>query len=128
MKKRVLSLAALAEAGTGLLLLAWPPVVVRLLFAAEISGAGITMSRLAGIALIGLGVACWPGNSAVQQLCGMLAYSTFAILYLIYIGVRREAVGSLLWPGVVVHAILVVLLVRAPFKETKDAGVRTMNL
>jgi hypothetical protein len=37
-------------------LLACPPIVVRLLFDAEIVGAGVVMSRLAGIALIGLGL------------------------------------------------------------------------
>jgi len=68
MKNTILALSAAAEAGTGLLLLAWPPIVVRLLFGAEISGAGFIMSRIAGIALIGLGVSCWPGNSAVQAL------------------------------------------------------------
>ena len=80
------------------------------------------MSRIAGIALIGLGVSCWPGDSAFQPLNGMLTYSTLAMLYLIYIGVRGEAVGLLLWPAVVAHAILVVLLVGARFKERKDAG------
>jgi len=121
MKKSVLALAALAEAGTGLLLLASPPVVVRLLFAAEISGAGATMSRLAGIALIGLGIACWPGNSRFQPVNGMLAYSTLAMLYLIYINFSGEPVGLLLWPAVVVHAILAVRLFRARFKEEKTA-------
>ncbi len=110
MKKNALALAAIAEAGTGLLLLVYPPIVVRLLFGSEIGGAGVIMSRLAGIALIGLGVACWPGNSAVQPLYGMLTYSTLAMLYLIRIGIRSEAVGLLLWPGVVVHAILIVVL------------------
>jgi hypothetical protein len=50
-KKSVLALAAVAEAGTGSLLLAWPQVVVCLLFAAEINAGGVIMSRLAGIAL-----------------------------------------------------------------------------
>ncbi len=96
MKKNVLALSAAAEAGTGLLLLAWPPVVVRLLFGSEISGAGIIMSRIAGIALIGLGVACWPGDSALQPLNGMLTYSTLAMLYLTYTDFRGEMVGLLL--------------------------------
>ena len=117
MRKNVLALAASAEAGTGVILFAYPPIIVRLLFGAEINGAGLIMSRLAGIALIGLGVACWPGNSVFHPLNGMLTYSTLAMLYLSYIGVRGEAVGVLLWPAVVVHAILVVLLVRARFKE-----------
>jgi hypothetical protein len=120
MKKNVLGLAALAEAGTGVILLAYPPIVVRLLFAAEISGAGVIMSRLAGIALIGLGAACWPGNPAFQSLNGMLTYGTMAMLYLIIVGVRGEWVGLLLWPGVVVHAILIVLLGGAWLKQRKS--------
>lgn len=123
MNKKVLALASVAEGGTGVLLLAYPPIVVRLLFGAEIGGAGVLMSRLAGIALIGLGMACWPGNSAFQQLYGMLTYSVLAMLYLIRIGIRGEAVGPLLWPGVVVHAFLVVLLFRERFKEEKAPAV-----
>jgi hypothetical protein len=117
---KILMLTALAEAGTGVILLAYPPIVVRLLFAAEIVGAGVMMSRLAGIALIGLGAACWPGNSAFQPLHGMLTYSTMAMLYLIVVGVRGERVGLLLWPGVVVHAILIVLLGGAWLKQRKS--------
>ncbi len=108
--KKVLPLAALAEAGTGVILLAYPPIVVRLLFGVEVSGAGVIMSRLAGIALIGLGVSCWPWNSTFQSLFGMLTYSVLAMLYLIVVGIRGEAVGPLLWPGVAVHAVLTVLL------------------
>jgi hypothetical protein len=122
MKNKLLTLAAAAEAGTGVLLLAWPAIVVRVLFGAEIVGAGVIMSRLAGIALIGLGVACWPGNSAVQQLYGMLTYSTLAMVYLAYTGVRGEFAGILLWPALVAHALLSVLLVRARFKEGKTTG------
>ncbi len=124
MKKNVLAFAAAAEAGTGLLLLAYPPIVVRLLFGAEISGSGVIMSRLAGLALIGLGVSCWPGSSAFQALYGMLAYSTLAMLYLIRIGIRGAPEGPLLWPGVVVHAIIVVLLMWAWRKEQRPA-IRT---
>ncbi len=120
--KKILALAAVAEAGTGVILLAYPPIVVRLLFAAEISGAGAIVSRLAGISLIGLGVSCWPGNSAFQSLCGMLTYSTLAMLYLIVIGVRSEGVGLLLWPAVVVHVIFAVLLGGACWKQQRSAA------
>jgi len=121
MKNKVLAFAALAEAGTGVILLAYPPIVVQLLFGAEISGAGIIMSRLAAIALLGLGVACWPGNSAFQPLYGMLTYSTLAMLYLIRVGIRGAPEGPLLWPGVVAHAIIVVLLVWLRRKEQRPA-------
>ncbi len=45
----LLKLAAMAEVGTGVILLIYPRIVVRLLFGAEIAGAGVPMSRLAGL-------------------------------------------------------------------------------
>ena len=63
--KKLLALAAIAEAATGLALLVVPSLVGRLLFDAEIVGVGVIMSRLAGIGLIGLGVACWAFRSAI---------------------------------------------------------------
>src|SRR5271157_2810448 len=95
----ILMLAALAEAGTGVILLAYPPIVVRLLFNADTVDAGIIMSRLAGIALIGLGAACWPGADTRRAFYGMVTYSLLAMLFLICIGARGEGVGPLLWPG-----------------------------
>lgn len=122
MKNKVLTLAAVAEGSLGVVLLVWPPIVVRLLFGTEISGVGVVVSRFCGICLVGLGVACWQGNSAVRPLDGMLIYSTLAMLYLTCIGVRGEFAGVLLWPAVVVHAVLVVLLIRARFKEKTRAA------
>jgi hypothetical protein len=127
MKKNVLALAALAEAGTGVILLAYPPIVVRLLFAKEVSGVGMTMSRLAGICLIGLGVACWPSSDTLRPFYGMVTYSTLAMLYLIYIGVHGEAVGPLLWPAVVAHAVLSVLLFRARSKQRKIPAAQVLS-
>ena len=115
--KTVLLLAALAEGGTGAALLAFPSIVLRMLFGAEVGGAGEVTGRIAGIALIGLGVACWPDGSTRPALRGMLTYSLFAMLFLVYVGVRGASVGVLLWPAVMVHAILVALLLRARFAE-----------
>jgi hypothetical protein len=56
--KAVLALAAGAEAATGIMLLAFPSIVIRLLFGAEVAGAGEVASRVAGLALIGLASRC----------------------------------------------------------------------
>jgi hypothetical protein len=125
--KKVLILAALGEAATGLILVASPAIAVRALFGAEIAGAGIIMSRIAGIALIGLGVACWPGNSDRQQLYGMLAYSTLVALYLIRIGIRGAPVGLLLWPAVALHAALSALLLWMWLKRPKTWAGKEVN-
>jgi hypothetical protein len=122
---KILMLAALAEAGTGVILLAYPPIVVRLLFDAEIVGAGVSMSRLAGIALIGMATACWPGTDARRAFRGMMTFSVLAMLYLIYIGVRGEGVGLLLWPAVAVHGALSILLLQAWWKDRRAPEEKT---
>ena len=121
--KNTLAVAAVGEALTGLVLLVYPPIVVRLLFGAEIAGAGVVMSRIAGIALIALGLACWPGGDAESgangALRGMLSYSLLATLYLGYLGIGGEWVGWLLWPAVVVHAVVTIFLMRGAQHNNK---------
>jgi len=117
--KKVLGFAAVAEAATGVALLIIPSLVVWLLFGVELSSVSFSIARVTGMALLGLGIACWPGCTA---LCGMLTYSALATLYLGYIAVRGELVGPLLWPAVVLHAVLTLLLARAWFKSHEDAS------
>jgi hypothetical protein len=114
--KKLLAFIAAGEAALGLVLLLYPPVVVRLLFNAELVGMGIVMGRVCGIALIALGVACWPGSGAVQALWGILTYSVLVTVYLAYLGIEGEWVGNLLWPTVALHAFLTFLLARAWYK------------
>ncbi len=121
--KKLLMLAALAEAVTGVILLTYPSIVVKLLFNAEAVGAGVIMGRLAGIALIGLAAACWPSIDTRRAFYGMLTFDTLAMVYLAVIGARGEGVGLLLWPAVVVHAILIVLLGGAWLKQRKSPAV-----
>ena len=114
--KQLLALTAIIEAATGLALIITPSLVGRLLFGAELTGIVIPIARVLGIALVALGVACWPGRTA---LCGMLTYSILATLYLAYLGVIGRWVGPLLWPVVALHGILTVLLARAWFQSRK---------
>ena len=107
---RLLSFAAVAEALTGVALMAVPSIVGRLLLGADLSGVTVPVARVAGMALVGLGVACYPGEAASRGLSGMLAYSLLATLYLVYLGLDGEWVGSLLWIAAAIHAALTVLL------------------
>ena len=101
--------AAVGEAVTGVALLVAPSLVGRLLLGEELAGVAVSIARVAGIALIGLAVACWPGSA----LLGMLIYSAAVTLYLAYVGYVGGGTGILLWPAVVLHAILPALLTRA---------------
>lgn len=112
--KKVLVLAALAEAMTGLALLLGPSFVGRLLFGEDLTGVGILAGRVTGIALIALGVACWPG----PPMAGMLIYSAAVALYLAYVGFTGGLTGIVLWPAAILHLVLAVLLARASMKNS----------
>jgi hypothetical protein len=103
--KRVLTFAAVAEIATGAALLVVPSLVGLLLLGEELSGIAIPVARVAGIALVALGIACWPGPPQV----GMLIYSAVVTLYLSYLGLAGVT-DILLWPAVALHVILSVLL------------------
>jgi hypothetical protein len=107
MMNRALVFAAVSEAAMGLALLVVPSLVGRLLLGEELIGIAVPVARMAGIALIALGVACWPGTPLV----GMLTYSASVMLYLAYLGLVGGLAGILLWPAVVLHAIVTALLI-----------------
>ena len=111
--KRVLIAAAAAEAATGLALLVVPALVGRLLLGEGLTGVAVPVARVAGIALIALGVACWPGPPRT----GMLTYSAAVMLYLAYVGFVDGSTGILLWPAVALHVILTALLARTSVRN-----------
>lgn len=85
-----------------------PSLVGQLLFGVELAGIAMTVARVTGIALIALGVACWPGTPLV----GMLTYSAAVTLYLAYVAFAGNSTGMLLWPVVGLHVIMTALLAR----------------
>jgi hypothetical protein len=107
--ERALVFAAVGEATTGLALLVVPSIVGQLLLGEELTGIAVPVARVGGIALIGLGVACWPGT----PLLGMLTYGAAVAVYLAYLGLAGGLGGILLWPAVALHAVLSILLVMA---------------
>jgi len=107
--KDALVVAAVSEAATGAALLIAPSLVGQWLLGTELTGVAVTVARVAGIALVALGLACWPGPA----LAGMLAYSACVALFLAYVGFLGESAGILLWPAVVVHVVLTAVLARA---------------
>nr|WP_246712833.1 hypothetical protein [Rhizobium sp. BK399] len=90
-------------------MVAIPALVGELLLGEALVGVAVAAARVAGMALIGLGIACWRG----RPLEGMLFYSTIVTLYLAYLGLAHGPMGVLLWPAVVLHAVLSALLVHA---------------
>jgi len=114
--KSALAFSAISEALTGLALLIAPSLVGQLLLGEQLAGVAIPVARVSGIALIALGIACWPG----PPLFGMLTYSALVTLYLAYLGFAGGLTGILLWPVVVLHAILTALLTRDATRLQRD--------
>ena len=122
---RLLKLTAIIEAATGLALIAVPSVVVRLLLGSPLdTSAAVMLGRVAGAALLALGVACWLARDDTQSratrglVVAMLMYNLIATAVLAFAGIGLGLHGVALWPAVVLHAVMaiwcIVCLRRSP--------------
>ena len=110
--------AAAIEVATGVVLLVAPSAFARALLGTNLSQAGQAVGRIAGLALLSLGWACWPKTGTTARATAspaLMVYNALITLYLAYLGIAGELVGTLLWPAVALHAVLSALLVHARF-------------
>ena len=110
--RNVLLFSLVAESAMGLVAVLAPGLVAKLLFGADVAGAGVAYGRLLGMTLLALVIASWPRAEGVTRpaLQAVLAYNLLAALYLVWIGVAHRPAGILLWPAVAEHAVVAVLL------------------
>jgi hypothetical protein len=121
-RQRVLWLASVTEIGTGIFLIAVPATVVELLLGTRLSPDGMPLARVAGIALLALGLACWHTSEAVAAKAafrGMLVYNTLLSAYFLWLGVHHRRGGLLLWPAVAFHAVVALLLLWTWTQQTR---------
>ena len=111
--KLLLIVAAVLEGATGLILLLKPAVAVSLLLGAPLdTPAGLVAARIAGAALVALGIACWQarngerGSPATGVVEAMLVYNFASAMVFVYAGIRLDLHGGLLWPAIVLHLCL----------------------
>jgi hypothetical protein len=111
--KSLLIVTALLEAGTGLAFVVSPSMPVSLLLGTSLETPGaVAVGRIAGAALLALGVACWLARHDEQSraanglIAAMLLYNaaTVAVLGNAFFGSGLSGVG--LWPGLVLHAVM----------------------
>ena len=85
-----------------------------MLLGLAVSGAGTPLGRYFGIALLALGLACWPSGqragSDSPAFRAMLTYNALIALYLAALGTVGGLEGLLLWPVVALHAAVALLL------------------
>jgi hypothetical protein len=111
--KYLLVLTAIFESATGLALLLTPALVASLLFGVGLDAPiGMVVARIAGAALLALGVACWlardegRGRSVLGLIVALLLYNLAATVVLIHAGFGLNLSGIALWPAVVAHVAL----------------------
>ncbi|MEO7201161.1 MAG: hypothetical protein ABI431_00845 [Candidatus Tumulicola sp.] len=121
---KLITFSAGVEAATGIVLIVDPSLVARLLLGTELSAGGEAVGRVAGFALLALGLACWPQpgppSRATPAVRGLLAYNALAAIFFLYVGFRREFMGLLLWPATVLHAALAILFARIFFVSDRS--------
>jgi hypothetical protein len=106
---------AFLEVGAGLSLLVVPSIpLVLLLGVSEATPETLLIGRVAGAALLAIGVFCWmargerQGRAYVGLLAGVFIYDVAAAALLGYAGLILNMAGILLWPAVVLHTALAV--------------------
>ena len=112
---RLLKLTAIIEAAAGLALMVVPSVVVRLLLGSELDApTAVMLGRVAGAALLALGVACWLARGDTQSraarglVAAMFLYNVATVAVLAFVGIGFGLQGVALWPAVVLHAVMAV--------------------
>jgi hypothetical protein len=115
MRKILLLVSAAVEIGAGAALIVVPPVIVGLLIGGTLdSPAAHAVARIAGAALVMLGVICWFASrhpespTAMGVVTALLFYNATVVGILLYenLGVGLNALGT--WPAIIVHAALAV--------------------
>ena len=92
----------------------------QLIFGATTEGSGVHFAQLAGIALISLGIACMPSNLAgTRQVAvrSLFVYNIAATIFFAWIAVATTFQGVVLWPVVILHAVLTIVLALSLRKE-----------
>jgi hypothetical protein len=107
--KHLLTATAALEVGAGLALLTVPSLV----FGPAIdTPTGSTVARVAGAALLAIGVACWlarhdgQSHAARGIVGGLVVYNTVVAAVLVYAGTALGLSSGGLWPAAAIHAVM----------------------
>jgi hypothetical protein len=109
--KALLGVTAVVEATAGAALLAAPSVVAAVLLGAPLdSPAANVVARIAGAALLSIGLTCWLVRSSPEEdgshdgrIVGLLTYNAAVAVLLVIAAVAEHVHGIALWPAVALH-------------------------
>lgn len=109
--KALLIAKSAVEILAGLALAFFPSAVVPLLIGSPLDAApGIVVGRMAGVALITLGIACWlarndsQSRAATGLIVALLFYDAAVVVILLTARLVMQLSGIGLWPAAMVHS------------------------
>jgi hypothetical protein len=108
--KSLLVVTAIAELGAGLVLLIAPSPTVKLLLGAGLeSPESVLLGKIAGSALLAIGLSCWLGRNAPGGLvAGLLLYNAALVILFLDAGMIDKMQGIGIWPAIGVHGALAI--------------------
>jgi len=117
--KNLLIVTGIFESVTGILLLISPSLPISILFGSSVDNpVGLLIGRLAGAALLSLGVACWlvrndeKSRAVTGIVIAMLLYNVVALALLTRAGLSVDLSGVGLWPAVFIHVVLTIWCIK----------------
>lgn len=109
----LLTVSAVFEASIGLALLVSPALPVALLLGPTLEApVALAVARVAGGALLALGLACWwargepTGHASRRLVAAMLVYNLATAATFAYGGLADRLPGIGLWPAVILHVAM----------------------
>ena len=112
MQRMLLAIAAVMETLAGLGLILAPDATMQLLFGGRPDGVGMMMGRVAGVALLALGVACWGaradsgGEARAGTVGAITLYNGGAGVLLVLFAITGQAAGLGVWSAGLFHLAL----------------------
>jgi len=111
--KNLLAFTALIECATGLLLIVIPEVVTGFLIGSWPGpNSAILILRIAGIALLIIGIVCWLSRNTEQNrftrrlIISLMVYNITIPVVFIYMAIAINLSGPGLWPAVLIHLLM----------------------
>lgn len=118
MQRRIVMAAAWLEIAVGTTFVVAPYVPCVLLFDSKPEGIGSPLARWVGISLFALGIACLPAKHTEPHRragLGLFVFNAGLAILLACFGAISSVHGFLLWPVVILHAVIAAMLLPSLF-------------
>ena len=123
-QRYIVKAAAYLEIVVGAVFITAPNVPCALLFGANPDNVGAPLARWVGVSLFALGIACLPskaGESHRSAVLGLFVFNAGVTILFAWVGAVSTVHGFLLWPAVILHAVIAAALL-PQLRITHTAG------